>query len=355
VPTADKGGPESRWPAIFVVAAIVIVLAGVHAAASLVIPIAISFIVTVLTAPLEHRLVRAGWHRIAAFTAVVAVTLVSLAAIYWIVDLSLTAFVADLPSYRAGGVQLLTDVLDFGKMIHVNLTRVVHAGSVVGSAFVEADALTRAFLSSIAGWVVVLVLTAFMLFEALDFPDKARDVFGDGDQYRRVVAFTTDLSGFMIIATLAAALTAAGDLAVLLALGIPSALLWSALAFILSYVPSIGSIIIVIPPTIATLVRFGPGRAVLVFVLMLVVDNVVGVIVVPYLLGRRLSVAPFWGMLALVFWAWLLGPAGAILAIPFMLLAKFLLESSPLTARIAKLLAPLVRTPKQPQINSWRR
>ena len=77
--------------------------------------------------------------------------------------------------------------------------------SVVGSAFTQADALTRALLSSIGGWTVALVLTGFMLFEALDYPEKARGLFADEDHYRRLVAFTAELSRYMTIATVAAA------------------------------------------------------------------------------------------------------------------------------------------------------
>jgi AI-2 transport protein TqsA len=64
-------------------------------------------------------------------------------------------------------------------------------------------------------------------------------------------------------------------------------------------------------------------------------------VVVPRLLGRRVSIAPFWGMLSLVFWGWLLGPAGAILAVPLTMLAKFMLEGSPATEWLGRLMSPL--------------
>jgi predicted PurR-regulated permease PerM len=119
--------------------------------------------------------------------------------------------------------------------------------------------------------------------------------------------------------------------------------LWAGLAFLFSYIPSIGYIMIVIPPTIATLVRFGFGRALVVLVGLTLIDNAVGIILLPRLIGRRLDVAPFWGMLSLVVWGWLLGPAGAILAIPLTMFAKFLLDSSPSTEPLGRLVAPLDR------------
>lgn len=323
------------------VAALVVILAGLHTAAVVVVPLALAFVVTVIVAPLQRRLVTAGWHRIAAFMVVLLVTVLGLAAIFWTLDLSLSAFVADLPSYKAGGVELLDHLLAFGKLIHLDLTHLVRAGVVVGSAISQADTLTRGLLASIAEWAVVIAFTGFMLYEALEYPEKARMLVRDEHEFQRLVRFAEGLGQSMVILTIGAALTAAGDLAVLLLLGIPSALLWAVLAFLLSYVPNVGSIVIVIPPTIATLVRFGFGRAIGVLLFLLLIDNVVGVVVVPRLVRRRLSITPLWGLFSAVFWGWLLGPFGAILALPLTMAAKFLLEGSPGTAAMARLMAPL--------------
>lgn len=341
----DDAGPGVAQPrGLFVAAAIVIVLASVRAATAIVVPVVIAVLVTVVAAPFQQRLIARGMHRLGAFGIVLAATGVIVAGFFWAVDLSLSAFLADLPSYAPGAKQLLTDMLNLGKSVHLDFTHLVSVGSLVSKTFTEADTLTRSILSSIAGWVIALTLTGFMLHEALDFPGKVRSLLKDDSQFNRLAAFARDLSGSMAIMTVGAALTAAGDLAVLVVLGVPSALLWAALAFLLSYIPSIGSIIIVIPPTIATLVRFGLSRALLVLVLMLVIDNVVGILIVPRLVRRRLDITPLWGMLSLVFWGWLLGPAGAILAIPLTMFAKFLLESSPTTASLARLMAPLTVT-----------
>ncbi|MGV8083654.1 MAG: AI-2E family transporter [Coriobacteriia bacterium] len=323
-----------------VLACAVIILAGMRAASTLVVAIVVAFIVTVLAGTLQHRLLRRGWPRLAAFLVVLLGTVVVLAIVFWTVQLSLSAFVADLPSYREGAQELVNDVLQLLKDLHINLTHVVHTAEFVQSTFAEADTVTRSVLTATAGWTVVLVLVGFMLYEALDYPEKIRRIFGDGEQYRRTIEFVQALSRFMGVQTIGAVLTAAGDFAILAVLGIPSALLWAGLAFFLSYIPSIGAIVIVIPPTIATLVRFGFARALIVLVLMLIVDNVVGVVVVPRLIGLRIGIAPFWGMLSLVVWGWVLGPAGAILAVPLTMMAKFLLESTNQPPRMLRLLEP---------------
>lgn len=331
---------------LLAVAAVVVLLAALKAAAALVVPIIVAVFVTVLVAPFQLRLMQRGWRRITAFAVVLVATVLGLLLVVGAVELSLSAFIADLPAYEPGSQRILQDVLGAGKSLGLDLTHVVHTATAIRTAFSAADALTRQLLHSLAGWTVVLVLTIFMLYEALDFPEKLKAVFGSNPHLRRLASFVDDLSGYARITTLGSAFTAVGDFAVMALLGVPSALLWAGLAFLFSYIPSVGYLMIVIPPTIATLVRFGFVRALIVLVSLTIVDNTVGLVVLPRLIGRRLDVAPFWGMLSLVVWAWLLGPAGAVLAVPLTMFVKFLLESSPATVRLGRLLAPVMPSPR---------
>lgn len=338
---ATSGGRPLR--VLLAASAVVIILAALHGAATLVVPIVVAVLIAVIMGPYEHQLIARGWPRLAAFGVVLAITVIGLVAIVIAVDVSLSAFIVDLPAYRPGSERLLQDVLDLGARAGLDLSHLVHVSSAIRNAFSAADTLTRSLLATFAGWTVVLILTVFMLYEALDFPEKVRGILGQSRHVKRLGDFARDLSRFMRLMTLGAALTAAGDLVVMVALGVPSAVLWAGLAFLFSYIPSIGYIMIVIPPTIATLVRFGFGRALVVLVGLTLIDNAVGIILLPRLIGRRLDVAPFWGMLSLVVWGWLLGPAGAILAIPLTMFAKFLLDSSPSTEPLGRLVAPLDR------------
>lgn len=338
-----------RRDALLRVAAAVFLLAALRLSAPVLIPILISLVVTIVAAPFQQRLIHRGWSRISAYLTVLAVTVTAVAAGFWAVNLSLSAFLADLPAYRPGAVTLVNDTLSLGRRMGLDLRHFVNAGRLVTSTFTQADLLTRGFLASIASWAVVLLLTGFMLFEALEFPRKLRQLVPDPVRYQELSDFAAGLSRFMWILTIGAALTAAGDLVILLALGTPSALLWAALAFLLSYVPNVGAVIIVAPPTIATLVRSGFGHAILLLVLMSLVDNLVSLLLMPRLIGKHLAISPFWSVLSLVFWGWLLGPVGAILAVPLTMTAKFLLESRPETASIARLMEPLTDSPRSPR------
>jgi predicted PurR-regulated permease PerM len=328
------------------IAAVVVILAALHSATVLVIPVLIAALLAVVIAPLQQRLIDRGMHRFVAFGLVAAATVVALVAVVAILEVEITAFIADLPSYAPGIEQMLTNVLQAGTAVGLHLTRLVNTTDVVRSALSAADALTQSLLSSLAEWVIVLLLVVFMLFEALDLPKKIKNILGEGGATRRLADFAATLSRFTRLTTVDASFTAVGDFVILLIMGVPSALLWAGLAFVFSYVPDVGFLMTVIPPTLATFVLYGTARALVVFIVMTVVDSFVGIVLLPKLIGERLGVAPFWGLLSLVFWSWLLGLAGTILAIPLTITVKFLLESSSATAPLGSLIAPLRERPR---------
>jgi AI-2 transport protein TqsA len=339
---ADRGVPVQ---ALVAAAAVVVILAALHGASELVVPVVVAGLVTVIAAPYQQRLVRRGVHRLVAFGLVLAATVVALVVIVVVLEAAITAFIADLPSYEPGIEQLLAAVLHAGAGIGLDLTHLVNVTNAVRNAFSTADVLTHSLLTSLAEWTIVLLLAVFMLFEALDFPQKLEKVLGGPERMGRAAAFVSDLSGFMRLTTVDASVTAVGDFVILVVLGAPSALLWAGLAFLFSYVPDVGFVMTVVPPTVATFVRYGAARGLLVLVVLTVIDTLVGVVLLPRLVGKRLGIAPFWAILSLVFWTWLLGPAGAILAVPLTITVKFLLESSPVTSPLATLIAPLAEGP----------
>ncbi len=340
---------------VLVIAGLVVVLAGIRTASVVAVPAIVAVLVTVIAAPLERRLVRRGTHRLVAYVLVLAGTIVALIAAVALLEAAITAFINDIPGYEPGIERILNGVLGLGSAVGLDVAHVINVAQVVESALDSVDMLTKSLLTSLAEWTVVLLLVVFMLHEALEFPEKLAAVLRDPEHMRRVRTFFADLAGFMRVDTVDATATAMGDIVVLVVAGAPSALLWTGLAFLFSYVPSVGVWMTVIPPTVATFARYGVLRAVLVAVGLTAVDSAVGLLVLPRLVGRQLGIAPFWAILSIVFWTWFFGPAGAILAIPLTITAKFLLESSPATAPLATLISPVGgRTPREPRVRRRR-
>jgi predicted PurR-regulated permease PerM len=124
------------------------------------------------------------------------------------------------------------------------------------------------------------------------------------------------------------------------AVGVDFPVLWGVLAFFLNYVPNIGSILAAIPPTLLALLRLGSGSVLAIVVGFVLINNVLGNIVEPRVMGRGLGLSPFAVLLSLVFWGWVLGPVGMLLSIPLTMAVKIAMESGSETRWIAVLLGP---------------
>ena len=115
------------------------------------------------------------------------------------------------------------------------------------------------------------------------------------------------------------------DTIALAILGIPLAITWGLLSFITNYIPNIGFILGVIPPALLGLLTGGPKLMVIVIVVYCVLNVVIQSVIQPRFIGDAVGLSVTVTFVVLFFWAWLLGPLGAILAIPLTLLAKALL------------------------------
>jgi len=121
-------------------------------------------------------------------------------------------------------------------------------------------------------------------------------------------------------------------------LGVDYPILWGFLAFLLNYIPNIGSIVAAIPAVVLAIIQLGFGSAVLVAAGYIVVNFVIGNVIEPRLMGRKLRLSTLVVFLSLIFWGGLLGLVGAILSVPLTMALKFAFESSESTRWIAVLL-----------------
>ena len=117
-------------------------------------------------------------------------------------------------------------------------------------------------------------------------------------------------------------------------------MLWGLIAFLLNYVPSIGSIIAALPAVLLALAELGPGRAVVILIGFLVINTVIGNVIEPRVMGRKLGLSPLVVFLSLLFWGWVWGPAGMLLSVPLTVMVKIILEGREGTRWIGVLLGP---------------
>ncbi|MEM9208544.1 MAG: AI-2E family transporter, partial [Pseudomonadota bacterium] len=191
--------------------------------------------------------------------------------------------------------------------------------------------LTNAFL--------IIFTMVFILLEASGFGVKVRAAFGGGsDAFRKAGQFLRNLGRYLGIKT--AVSMATGFLAWLATslIGLDFPLLWGMFAFLLNYVPTIGSIIAAVPAVLLALVQLGVPEAISTAAAFMAINIAFGNFIEPRLMGYGVGISPLIVFLSLVFWGWVFGPVGMLLSVPLTMTLKMALESSPDTRWIAILI-----------------
>jgi AI-2 transport protein TqsA len=185
-----------------------------------------------------------------------------------------------------------------------------------------ADLLGR-LAESISNLVVVVLVVAFLLAESLGLPAKVQRQLRLGHtQLAPVSEYVQDLRRYVVITTQLGAFTGLAATILLLILGVDLPVLWGVLTFLLSFIPTVGIFLAMIPPSLLALLEFGLAKALLIVVGFLIIDAVVENVAKPKFLGESLDMAPVVIILSLIFWAAVLGPVGALLAVPLTLAIK---------------------------------
>ncbi len=287
-------------------------------------------------------------HRVPTVVAVLLVVLallVVLSAFGALVGGSVTAFTEAVPRYQAR-FKLLGDQLKTWLQL-----RGVRVGGASFSDILNPGAALRFLGATLGGLVsaasntlLVLLTTIFILFELAGFPDKLRVVLGDdAADLSRFYRATVEVQRYLLLKTALSLGTGllAGVWCALL--GVDFALLWGLLAFLLNYIPNLGSIIAAVPAVLLALVQLGVGPALGVAAGYVVINTLIGSLLEPQLMGRRLGLSPLIVFLSLVFWGWVWGPVGMLLSVPLTMMVKIMLETSPNFWRVGVLLDTTAR------------
>ena len=327
---------------LVIVAALAIITGSIHQAQSVLEWFLFAVFLAAIGAPPVLWLERKRIPYAVAVLLVVAGMAAIFAVIGALVGTSLNSFYADLPGYQAR-VQK-----------HISLLQTFLATK--GIRFAESiqfepfntetvRRLTARFLAGLGSMlfeiVLVLLTVTFILLEASSFPAKLRAVLGDPKKdFHPFMRFVYDINRYMGIKTVISMTAGVLIWIWLTVLGVDFAILWGFLAFLLHYVPNIGALISSVPAVLLALIQLGIGTAVLAAAGYLVVNFILGNVVEPVLMGRRLGLSTLVVFLSLIFWGGLLGLIGVVLCIPLTMTLKFVCENNKSTQWIAVLLGP---------------
>ncbi len=328
--------------AVLLLAATVIVLAGVRLASAVLLPFLLAMIIAAVTAPFVFALVRRGVPRVAAVTIAILVDLGALGGLGTAIGASLSSITDGAPRYeqtfRQGLEQAVLMLNARGMHLDArSFAGIVDPASVMG--------LVTTLLQSIAGIVsnlmLVLLIVGFMLFEMFGFGEKLRQILRDPDlEIQHINEAAIEVQKYLLVKTASSVVTGLFLWAVLDFLHVDFALALAVLAFLLNYLPTVGGIISTIPVVLVAFMQHGWGPAVSVFTAFSLFNFVMGNVVEPRIFGRVMGLSPMVVFLSMVFWGWLLGPVGALISVPLTMAFKLFAANTEDMRWIAVLLKP---------------
>jgi predicted PurR-regulated permease PerM len=329
-------------------AAVVVAAAGMRSAAEIVAPIMLGLVLTIAVLPLWHWARGKRWPSWAAtLLSLVAACAIVLVLVLGIV-LTVVKLVELLPQYADDARRLRSDGTDF-------LTSHGVAKAPVTVTMDEIDpARLTATLTSLLKGVMGTVGNLFFLVTLLFFLCTAIPLAGARFATLRAAKpelagslsrFVSAIQRYLVVTALFGAIVAVLDTGALWLLAIPLPLVWGFFSFVTNFIPNIGFVIGVIPPALLGLLEDGWGKALTVVVVYSGLNVVIQTFIQPHYVGATVGLSAEMTFLSLAVWTFLLGPLGALLAVPMTLLVRALLIDP--DARAAWV-TPLISTTPDP-------
>jgi predicted PurR-regulated permease PerM len=333
-----------KAPTFFLLPTVVLIIASLYWAQAVLIPIAVSILLTFLLTPVADKLERLGLGRLFSVILIVIVAFTFLATVGWIVTLQLTSVANELPTYRQNIRTKIADIRGAGKggaLEKVQKTaeemkrelekkdgsaqpqpkpREVVVQGEQSSTFWPVPLDIAPMLERLASGGLALALLIFMLIQREDLRNRLIRLIGYGRltvTTRALEEASQRISRYLLMQSI---INSSFGIAVGIALylvGLPYAPLWGFLAAVLRFIPYVGTWVAVILPSVLSLIVFQgwlwPALVIGVFVVLELINNM---ILEPLLYGESAGVSEVGLLVAVAFWTWLWGPVGLILATP---------------------------------------
>lgn len=325
--------PAARLPQFVLLlgglAAAWIVVTGIHELSGILGPLFLTLNLFIVVYPLQHRLNRWGVPRIIGASVsgllVIAVLLAFLGSLAWAVGM----FVQEIPQYQGSFITLYAQLISWLHQLGVSETQLLEQAQRTFSPS-NIVSMVQSALSSLTGVLSMLVVTVTIIFVALIDSismDQRSKVIAESKPTvaNALMNFAQGVRRYWIVSSIFGIIVAAFDVAVLVYLGVPLALVWGLLSFLTNYIPNIGFVLGLVPPAIMALIANDPMTALLVVVAYSAINFVIQSVIQPKFTGESIGVTAGVSLLSLLFWSWALGPLGAILGLPATLLVKSLL------------------------------
>ena len=320
------------WPPILVKLAVWValfaLLIGLYFGREIVGALLVALNLLITAWPVRVALIKRGSNPVLATAALGLVMFVVLAAAVAAFVLSVTALVRELPQYQGQFVTLYNDLSVWAAQFGVTQDFVLAQLKTISPSSVAG--FVSSALSGVSGVVTLVGVIIIMLFLLLMDAGSYGDRSGSLKRFQPGLAlalgdFVVGVRRYWVVTSVFGLIVAGLDVILLLALGVPLALVWGVISFLTNYIPNVGFIIGVIPPALMALLDGGVTKAIIVVAAYIGINFVIQSVIQPKFNGDAVGVTALVSFLSLLVWSTVLGPIGALLGLPTTLLLKALL------------------------------
>ncbi|NOX46007.1 MAG: AI-2E family transporter [Chlorobi bacterium] len=332
--------PKRNTSTILNLAGLIIVLSGVMYASPIIKPLLLAVFVTIVFAQPLAWLVRKKVPQGLAILIVMLGGVLVFFGIGQVISSSFSQFSNDASKYAARLSEIASSLIQWFSDLGMDLSSEKIKGMLGAEKILGVTTNMAGEIGSLMGnMAIVVFIVVFILLELNSFAVKTialvdtpavslQHLSRIGNSIRHYLAIKTYISlmtGFLIWIGL-------------LVIGVDYAILWALIAFLLNFIPNIGSFIAMVPAFLFALVQLGLGASVWTLVVFMLVNTIAGSVVEPRVMGKGLGLSTLVVFISLIFWGFLLGTVGMFLSVPLTMTAKIMLEQRENTKWIAILL-----------------
>ncbi len=306
-------------------AAIFIIIYGMKLSTSFLSPMLLAAIIGISVAPLARWMIRKGVPDILAIIITIVAVILGIGGVILLMVVSVSELINSLPQYQDNLQEQINGLGTILERIGVDSSQIQSSLGLSdpGRILSFVGSLFGGVFGVLSSLVVMLMVLIFMLLGAPGMYTKLRLVdLANSPALARFRGLVRDLREYVNITTWINFLVGVVNTIFLFILGVDYAVLWGVLSFLTGYIPNVGFWIALIPPFILALLEFGLGKALIVLAGFILINGVVQNFLQPRMMGAGLNLSSLVVIVSLFFWGWVLGPMGALLAVPMTMIVK---------------------------------
>lgn len=328
---------RNKIPTIFYIAAIIVVLSGVMFASGIITQFLMAIFVAIICSKPVGFLVSKGVPN-GASVAITLIGLIFLSGILGgVLGTSVANFTSNIDAYSTRLNSGLSSAIQFLDTLGISTSRDILIKTIDPKTVMNLTAkLLNGFGNLMGNFTMILLIVGFILAENSSFSVKIQAILNKPENgMNQIHTAMTQINQYLGIKTLTSLATGVLIGVALWVIGVDYPLMWALVAFLMNYIPNIGSIIAAIPAMFMAFVNLGFGGVFWVMGVYLFVNVLIGTIIEPKIMGEGLGISTLVVLMSLIFWGYILGTTGMFLSIPLTLAAKIAFESNPNTKWIA--------------------